>query len=631
MRFRFITTLVLSLFVASSIQIPAHGDDKIQEAHSSDRVIITYRTGVNSQEVQDSQNRVGSRKTKSINRNSGNRSDLVQVGSGISVESAISTLQADPNVLYAEPDYLLQKEVVPNDPYFTTNSSLWGMYGDASSPANAFGSQAAEAWAAGYTGSSSVVVGVIDEGIQITHPDLAANIWVNPGEIAGNGLDDDNNGRIDDINGWDFSNNDATVFDGAANPAIDAHGTHVSGTIGGIGNNGIGVAGVNWNVKIVSAKFLGTAGGYTSDAILAIDYLVNLKKAGVNIVAINNSWGGGGFTQALANAINRAGDQGIFFVAAAGNSNSNNDVTASYPSNYACTTTALNTTRSWDCVVAVAAINSTGARSSFSSYGATTVDLGAPGEGIISTVPNNSYANYSGTSMATPHVTGAIALCASVNPAITPEQIRTALMSSTVATASLSGRVATGGRLDVSTLVTNCLTPAQTQAQSPLTISNTVLTGVAGTAILLNASGGSGTFAPTFSVSGTNCSILNSNLNATRAATCVVTATNPANQNYSAVTSASKTFIFTLAPQVDFTITNTVVSNLARGTRVAITTSPGSGNGALSFRVSGNGCSIPRNTSTVTATRAASCTVTATKAASGIYAAASATKIFTFI
>ena len=167
--------------------------------------------------------------------------------------------------------------------------------------------------------------------------------------------------------------------------------------------------------------------------------------------------------------------------------------------------------------------------------------------------------------------------------------------------------------------------------QAPLTISNSVLTGVAGTAIPLSASGGSGTIAPTFSVSGTNCSILNSNLNATRAATCVVTATNPANQNYSAVTSATKTFIFTLAPQVDFTITNIVVSNLARGTRVAITTSPGSGNGALSFRVSGNGCSIPRNTSTVTATRAATCTVTATKAASGIYATASATKIFTFI
>ena len=146
-----------------------------------------------------------------------------------------------------------------NDPD-VTSGALWGMEGDASSPANPNGAGAAEAWTAGYTGSSNVVVGVIDEGIQITHPDLAANIWVNPGEIAGNGVDDDGNGYVDDVNGWDFYNNDNSVFDGATNASIDAHGTHVSGTIGGVGGNGVGVAGVNWNVKIVSAKFLGPTG-----------------------------------------------------------------------------------------------------------------------------------------------------------------------------------------------------------------------------------------------------------------------------------------------------------------------------------------------------------------------------------
>ena len=622
MKFRLATSLVVSLFAITSVQVPAHSDDKIREAHSSDRVIVTYRDGVTPQEVKSSQSRVGSRNAKAINQSKKSRSDVIQVGAGISVESAIATLNNDPNVLYAEPDYLLQKLDVSNDPYYTTGSQLWGMYGDTTSPANVFGSQAGEAWAANYTGSQSVVVGVIDEGIQSTHPDLAANIWVNPLEVAGDGIDNDNNGRVDDINGWDFFNKDATIFDGAANPAIDAHGTHVSGTIGAVGGNGIGVAGVNWNVKIVSAKFLGPTGGFTSDAILAVDYLTNLKKAGVNLVAINNSWGGGGFSQAMQDAINRAGDQGIFFVAAAGNSNTNNDVTASYPSNYSCTKTALNTVRTWDCVVAVASINSVGARSTFSSYGATTVDLGAPGEGIISTVPNNSYANYSGTSMATPHVTGAIALCESANPAITPEQIRSALLSTAVPTTSLAGRVVTGGRLDVSALVTACLNPKQ--AQAALTISNSVLTGVAGTSIALTTSGGSGNIAPTFTVTGTNCSVSGANLSATGAASCVVTATNPANGVYSAAVSPTKTFVFALAPQAALSITNTVLTNRIR-TNVTVLTSGGSGTGAVTFAVTGTGCSITRNV--VTATRATSCTVTATKAASGIYSARSSSAV----
>jgi subtilisin family serine protease len=621
MRLRLSTALIVSLVATTILQVPAHSDDRIREAHSNDRIIITYRNGATAQEIQNSQTRVGSRNSKSIYRNSGKRSDLIQVGAGISVESAIAALSADPAVLYAEPDYLLQKSVVPNDPYYTTGSQLWGMYGDATSPSNAFGSQAAEAWAAGYTGSQSVVVGVIDEGIQVTHPDLAANIWVNPGEVSGDGIDNDKNGKIDDINGWDFFSKDATVFDGAANPKVDAHGTHVSGTIGAVGNNGIGVAGVNWNVKIVSAKFLGPAGGSTSDAILAIDYLVNLKKAGVNLVAINNSWGGGGFSQSLADAINRAGDQGIFFVAAAGNGNSagigqNNDVTASYPSNYDCTKTAQNTVRSWDCVVAVAAITSSGSRSTFSNYGLTKVDIGAPGSAIVSTVPNSSYASYSGTSMATPHVTGAIALCASVNPTITPEQIRSALLSSAAATTSLSGLTATGGRLDVSALVASCLSPRQ--SQNPLVISNTALTGIAGTPISLSVTGGSGAIAPTFTATGTNCSITGSNLNASGAATCLVTATNPANDIYSAAVSPSKTFTFSLVQQAALMISNTLLTNRIR-TSVALLTSGGTGNGTISFSVSGTGCSISRNS--VTATRATSCTVTATKAASGIYAA----------
>ena len=260
------------------------------------------------------------------------------------------------------------------------------------------------------------------------------------------------------VNGWDFFNNDNTVFDGATNATIDAHGTHVSGTIGGIGGNGVGVAGVNWNVKIISAKFLGPTGGSTSGAIAALNYLTNLKaRYGVNIVAINNSWGGGAFDQALLDAINAAGDQNMLFIAAAGNSGTNNDTVASYPSNYQCT---KGGTRGWDCVVAVAAIDSAGGLATFSQYGATTVDLGAPGVGIKSTVPNDSYASYSGTSMATPHVTGAAALCASMNPGISASAIRNAIMSTAAPTASLAGKTVTGGRLDIGAMMQACVPAA---------------------------------------------------------------------------------------------------------------------------------------------------------------------------
>ena len=372
---------------------------------------------------------------------------------GYGVQRALAALGRAKGVRYVEPDYIVTKQATSNDPYFT-NGSLWGMYGDASSPANQFGSQAAEAWASGYTGSSSIAIGVIDEGIQVTHPDLVDNIWVNTAEQNGTpGVDDDGNGYVDDINGWDFVTNDPSVYDGGSTGAADTHGTHVAGTIGGTGGNGLGVAGVAWDVTMISGKFLGTSGGSTSNATRAVDYMTDLKtRHGLNVVATSNSWGGGGASQTLLDAINRGGNNNILFIAAAGNSTTNNDASASYPSNYQCTTAQ----RTWDCVIAVAAIASNGTIASFSSYGATTVDIGAPGVSINSSLPFNTYGAYSGTSMATPHVSGAAALCASLNPALTGAELRSALLSTTQPTTSLVGKVVNSGRLDVSSMVTTC-------------------------------------------------------------------------------------------------------------------------------------------------------------------------------
>lgn len=354
---------------------------------------------------------------------------------------AIAKAKGLAEVEYAEPNWIYKHQATSNDPYFT-NGSLWGMYGSTTSPANQFGSGAAAAWKADKLGSSSVYIGIIDEGYMYTHVDLSANAGTNPGETAGNagnGIDDDNNGYIDDVYGWDFAGNDNKIFDGSN----DDHGTHVAGTIGAKGGNAIGVAGVVWNVKLLSAKFLGNNGGTTANAIKAVDYFTDLKKrSGINLVATNNSWGGGGFSSLLKDAIDRAGAADILFIAAAGNNGTNNDVTASYPSGYS----SAN-------IIAVASITSTGGLSSFSQYGATTVDIGAPGSGIWSTVPTKSggsgYASYSGTSMATPHVTGAAALYASIYPSASAAAIKSAILAAGTPTSSLNGKCVTGDRLNV--------------------------------------------------------------------------------------------------------------------------------------------------------------------------------------
>jgi alpha-tubulin suppressor-like RCC1 family protein/subtilisin family serine protease len=421
-----------------------------------DIVLVGFRAGTSRTGMSSSLGAVGTA-SDALADQAGSGPVRVHLRLGQSVPDAVRTLKRDPSVRYAEPDYLLRTAVTPDDSLYT-QGLLWGISGPGGNPVSTFGSRAVEAWAAGQFGNRNVYVGVIDEGMQISHPDLAPNVWTNPFEIAGNGIDDDGNGYVDDLNGWDFRNDDSSVFDG---PDLDAHGTHVAGTIGAVGGNGIGVVGVNWAVSIISAKFI-TGTGTTSNAIRAIDYMVDLKtRHALNIVAINASWGGDAFSQALLDAIDRAGDVGILFVAAAGNDAQDNDSNDSYPANYQCT---KGGTRGWDCLVSVAAINVAGAKASFSNYGATSVDLAAPGVDVVSTVPQDGYSSYSGTSMATPHVTGALALLASCRPDLTAAQLRAELLASTTATSSVSGTTVTGGRLNVAGMTSSCTTTGAPRA-----------------------------------------------------------------------------------------------------------------------------------------------------------------------
>ena len=608
----------------------------IAEEHVQDEVIIGYfdnGSPAENEAVRGNSYKAISAVTRARISPQITNTEVLKIGKGVSVEAAIARLKNQPGIRFVEPNYIVHSMATSNDPLFT-NGSLWGMYGGTSSPANQFGSNAANSWTSGYVGSSNVVIGVIDEGIQITHPDLEANIWINPGEIARDGLDNDNNNYVDDINGWDFVNNDSTVYDGGTTASVDSHGTHVSGTIGGKGGNAAGIAGVNWNVKIISTKFLGANGGSTSNAVKALDYLTNLKSRvnSVNLVASNNSWGGGGFSQALLDAINRSGDAGMLFIAAAGNSTSNNDTTASYPSNYSCTTPS----RPSDCVIAVAAISSTGGIASFSSYGLTTVDLGAPGVGVNSTLPYNTYGSYSGTSMATPHVTGAVALCKSIFPSITSVQLRSALLSTVTPTSSLTSKTVTNGRLNVGAMATNCANlNTSLQNQASLLISNTIITEPAGTPIPLTASGGSGSGLISFITTGQYCAILNESITVTAPTSCSVSAIREASGTYKAVTSPAVDFIFTSVSQSPALVIETSNSGFfSKGnTGITLQTSGGAGTGAVTYAASPASCVIKSNKLTVAKSVSGnvSCSVTATKAASGIYASAtSPVKVFIF-
>ncbi len=352
-------------------------------------------------------------------------------------EMAAHFEKAAATIAYAEPDYLVYAlDTVPDDTDF---EEQWGMHNTGQTGGTADADiDAIEAWDIS-TGSSDVLVGVIDTGIDHTHPDLAANIWTNSGEIAGNGVDDDGNGFVDDVHGYDFYNDDGDPLDD------HFHGTHCSGTIGAVGNNATGVVGVCWNVSIAGLKFLSDqGGGSNSDAVDAIYYATSI---GCDIT--NNSWGGGPLEQTLFDAIKDAGEHDILFLAAAGNSAADNDVDPHYPGSYDC-----------DNVIAVASTDHNDALSVFSSYGATTVDVAAPGTDILSTFPtyltdamsardySTHYGTLNGTSMSTPHVAGLCALLKSLMTDMNAAGIKERIMNESDPLAALDGKMVSGGRIN---------------------------------------------------------------------------------------------------------------------------------------------------------------------------------------
>ncbi len=401
-------------------------------AAADDSILVMFKHGVSKQDRVSAVKRSGAsmRQLDDQGRDlkmrhiADGRIAKIMVPKGINRDFLIKQLTMSPAVEIAEPNYLVKALAEPNDPSFAT---MWALNNTGQSGGTAGADiSALEAWDI-TTGSRDVVIGVIDSGMDYNHPDLIPNRWENDGSYPGHPY------------GYSTLN--------AANDPMDqdGHGTHVAGTIGASGDNGIGITGVNWNVTLLPCQFLGPTGGSTAGAIECINYYTDLKtNYGVNIKATNNSWGGGGFSETLRAAIQSGGEAGILFIAASGNDGADADVSPMYPAGY-----------DLDVIVSVASTDRNDNLSVFTSgasnYGLTTVDLGAPGSAILSTTPGNSYAAYSGTSMASPHVAGAAALLWSINPEITPLEMKAILMNSGDELDSLDGKTVSGKRLNLVT------------------------------------------------------------------------------------------------------------------------------------------------------------------------------------
>jgi subtilisin family serine protease len=392
----------------------------------------------------------------------------LRIKDGGDLQAKIAALKATGKYTFVEPNYRLTLcDTTPNDPRF---GDQWGLHNTgANFPGGGVAGadvSAPRAWDIS-TGDSNIIVAVIDTGIDYTHEDLKANMWVNPGEIAGNGQDDDGDGYVDDVYGYDFADHrpDPMPDPAATAGAKTGHGTHCAGIIGAVGSNGVDICGVNWNVRLMALKISDTNGVISiAAAIEAIDYA---WKHGVRVV--NASWGGYVYSEALQSVIQTAGLHGMLFCASAGNEANNNDITPAYPSSYGL-----------DSIISVAATDNRDRLANFSNYGATTVDLAAPGVQILSTLPGNTLEAWDGTSMATPFVAGAAALLLSVHSNMSPAELKAEILDSVDLTPALVGKTVTGGRLNLFRLLsskTNYLVQSDVYQWSEPPVAATRLTG----------------------------------------------------------------------------------------------------------------------------------------------------------
>jgi thermitase len=439
---RFVFYFVLALAAFGQIVSAQNGKVFVE-----DELLVKYKYGTVSDAARSINARVGASVLEEFPDLGWQR---VKLPADLSVNRAIATYKEFADIAEAQPNFYYHLTVSPNDPQFTSS----GMYGltKISAPS---------AWDL-TTGSANTVVAIIDTGINYNHQDLAANIWTNAGEINNNGIDDDNNGFVDDFYGWDFRYNDNDPLD------QNGHGTHTAGTVGAVGNNALGVVGVNWNVKLMAIKIYSPSGTDTTSAMLvnSYNYVRLMKNRGVNIRVTNNSYGGCqeacGYDQATKDALDAMGNAGILNVFAAGNNNQNIETTPFYPASYTSPS-----------VLSVAASTSTDTRASFSNYGATSVDIAAPGQGILSTYnsSNSSYSTLSGTSMASPHGAGAAALLSSYNPNLSVASLKATLMNTVDPLAAWSGVVKTGGRLNVDRALRNQTVCAFNLSQNQFNVS----------------------------------------------------------------------------------------------------------------------------------------------------------------
>lgn len=465
--------ILLSLIVIPRSNVYSQRLDNDRQIYADDQIIVKLKAEAESAfdadlMAEEIVRRPGARAEALTTRRRGDI-QLIHLNRGLSVEEAVRRANEDPRVEYAEPDYFFYAtNVVPDDPLFT---QMWGL----SSAGCTFcepGAQtpnidATQAWDM-TTGSDDIVAVVLDTGADLKHEDLSANAWVNPREIAGNGVDDDGNGFVDDINGWNFFNSNNQVFVDADQ---DFHGTHVAGSIGAVGNNGKGVTGVAWHVKLMSLKFLGTSGsGSTSDAVRGINYAIDMRNRGVNVKVINASWGGKKDSQALRDAIGAANSAGILFVCAAGNSGVNLDDVPDFPNNNGADAFPGAYGRALPNVISVAAVETSGALASYSNFGHDSVSVAAPGgtncgsfctAGILSTWPGNQYRYLAGTSMAAPYVSGIAVLLWSHEPSLTPAQVKQRIIDTSEPLPSLVSKAVRSGRASAYDALTNRIAPKQ--------------------------------------------------------------------------------------------------------------------------------------------------------------------------